>query len=103
ARCDRRLAALGEYLDHEHPSIQIDQDQEIPRWVIDRLFQLGVLGMTIPQEFGGGGFGITSYNRVLERVGRSCGSTAVMVSAHQSIGCKALMLFGTEEQKKRWL
>lgn len=103
AECDQLLARLDEYLTKEHPAIQIDQDQEIPRWVIDRLFQLGVLGMTIPKEYGGLGMGITSYNRVLERIGFSCGSTAVMVSAHQSIGCKAVMLFGTEEQKKLWL
>ncbi|MFN9077048.1 MAG: acyl-CoA dehydrogenase family protein, partial [bacterium] len=43
------------------------------------------------------------YNRVLERLGRSCGSTAVLVSAHQSIGCKAVMLFGNDEQQKRFL
>ncbi|MBC7833950.1 MAG: acyl-CoA dehydrogenase family protein [Phycisphaerales bacterium] len=103
AVCDQLLARLDEYLRTEHPSIPIDQDQEIPRWVIDRLFQLGVLGMTIPKEHGGLGLGITSYNRVLERIGRSCGSTAVLVSAHQSIGCKALMLFGTAEQKQLWL
>lgn len=103
ARCDALLAALDHYLETEHPAIQIDQQQEIPRWVIDRLFDLGVLGMTIPREYGGGGLGITSYNRVLERIGRTCGSTAVMVSAHQSIGCKALMLFGTPDQKSRWL
>ncbi|HEY2588949.1 MAG TPA: acyl-CoA dehydrogenase family protein [Tepidisphaeraceae bacterium] len=103
ARCDRLLAALDHYLETEHPATRIDAEQEIPRWVVDRLFELGVLGMTIPREYGGGGFGITSYNRVLERIGRSCGSTAVMVSAHQSIGCKALMLFGTPEQKARWL
>ncbi len=101
--CDRLLARLDEYLRNEHPSIEIDQNEEIPRWVIDRLFDLGVLGMTIPKEYGGLGFGITSYNRVLERIGRSDGSTAVLVSAHQSIGCKAVMLFGTEEQKARWL
>ncbi len=71
--------------------------------MIERLFSLGVLGMTIPTEFGGGGFGITSYNRALERIGRHCGSTAVLVSAHQSIGCKAVMLFGTPEQKAKWL
>ncbi|MGH7131207.1 MAG: acyl-CoA dehydrogenase family protein, partial [Phycisphaerales bacterium] len=64
---------------------------------------LGVLGMTIPKEFGGLGMGITSYNRVLERIGFYCGSTAVMVSAHQSIGCKAVMLFGNAEQKAKWL
>src|SRR4051812_15846685 len=103
ARCDALIARLDDYLENEHPSVRIDQEQEIPRWVIDRLFELGVLGMTIPREFGGGGLGITSYNRALERIGRACGSTAVMVSAHQSIGCKAVMLFGTPEQKRRWL
>jgi acyl-CoA dehydrogenase family protein 9 len=103
ARCDQLLAELDEYLRTEHPAVAIDQDQEIPRWVIDRLFQIGVLGMTIPKEHGGLSLGITSYNRVLERIGHSCGSTAVLVSAHQSIGCKAIMLFGTEEQKQRWL
>ncbi len=103
ARCDQLLAELEAYMKHEHPAIQIDQEQEIPRWVIDRLFKMGVMGMTIGKEYGGGGYGITSYNRALELIGKYCGSTAVMVSAHQSIGCKALMLFGNEEQKKLWL
>jgi acyl-CoA dehydrogenase family protein 9 len=102
-RCEALLAKLDAYLENEHPSVLIDQQQEIPRWCIDRLFEIGVLGMTIPQEYGGGGLGITSYNRVLERIGRSCGSTAVMVSAHQSIGCKAIMLFGSADQKAKWL
>jgi alkylation response protein AidB-like acyl-CoA dehydrogenase len=101
--CDRILERLNKYLCDEHPSIRIDQKEEIPRWVIDRLFELGVLGMTIPREYGGLGMSATSYNRALERIGRTCGSTAVLVSAHQSIGCKALLLFGNEEQKRRWL
>ena len=88
---------------NEHPSIEIDQNEEIPEWVVKRLFDMGALGCTVPEEFGGLSFGITSYNRVLEMIGKYCGSTAVMVSAHQSIGCKAIMLFGTDEQKKRWL
>lgn len=103
ALCNSLLEKLGDYLDNEHPSIQIDREQRIPESVIKRLFELGVLGMTIPVEYGGMGLGITSYNRVLERIGRSCGSTAVLVSAHQSIGCKAIMLFGTKEQKDRFL
>ena len=103
AECDQLLARLDDYLKNEHPAVAIDQEQEIPRWVVDKLFKLGVLGMTIPKEYGGLGLGITSYNRVLERIGWQCGSTAVMVSAHQSIGCKAVMLFGSEEQKKKWL
>lgn len=103
AACDQLLAALDTYLETEHPAFRIDQEQEIPQTAIKRLFELGALGMTISKEYGGLGLGITSYNRVLERIGRSCGSTAVLVSAHQSIGCKALMLFGNEEQKKRFL
>ncbi len=103
AACDRLLAELEAYLRSEHPAIEIDQEQYIPEWVIQRLFQMGVLGMTISKDYGGLGMGITSYNRVLEMIGKYCGSTAVMVSAHQSIGCKALMLFGTDEQKKAWL
>jgi alkylation response protein AidB-like acyl-CoA dehydrogenase len=103
AECDQLLARLDDYLRNEHPAIKIDQDQEIPDWVIQKLFDLGVLGMTIPKEHGGLGMGITSYNRVLERIGESCGSTAVLVSAHQSIGCKAIMLFGSDEQKRLWL
>ncbi|MEO1513076.1 MAG: acyl-CoA dehydrogenase family protein, partial [Planctomycetota bacterium] len=103
ATCDRLLAELEEYLKNEHPSIQIDQEQYVPEWALKRLFDLGVLGMTIPKEFGGLGMGITSYNRVLEMIGKYCGSTAVIVSAHQSIGCKAVMLFGTDRQKAEWL
>lgn len=102
-RCDALLVELEEYLKNEHPSIQIDQEQFIPDWAFKRLFDLGVMGMTVPESYGGLGLGVTSYNRVLEMIGRYCGSTAVVVSAHQSIGCKAIMLFGNEAQKKEYL
>lgn len=103
AECDRLVAELDDYMRNEHPSIEIDQEQYIPEWVIQKLFKLGVFGLTIPKEYGGLGMGITSYNRVLETIGKYCCSTAVVVSAHQSIGCKAVMLFGNNEQKKWWL
>jgi alkylation response protein AidB-like acyl-CoA dehydrogenase len=102
-KCDDLLVRLEDYLTHEHPAVLIDQEEYIPQWCVDRFFELGVMGMTIPEEYGGLGLGVTSYNRVLELVGKYCGSSAVMVSAHQSIGCKALLLFGTEEQKERFL
>ncbi len=101
--CDELLVKVDKYLREEHPAIQIDHEEEMPGWVIDRLFEYGVLGMTIPKEYGGLGMSVSSYNRVLERIGQTCASTAVIVSAHQSIGCKAIILFGTDEQKKRWL
>ncbi len=103
ARCDQMLAELDEYFRNEHPTVEIDQTEEIPEWAIKRLFEIGAMGMIIPKEYGGGGFGLTSYNRVLKRIGQSCGSSAVMCSAHQSIGCSAVSLFGTEEQKKEYL
>lgn len=103
AKCDALLEELEAYLKKEHPAMEIDRDQEIPEWVVKRLFDMGVMGMTVPEEYGGLGLGITSYNRVLEMIGAYCGSTGVMVSAHQSIGCKAIMLFGTEAQKERFL
>jgi alkylation response protein AidB-like acyl-CoA dehydrogenase len=103
ARCDQLLAALDDYMRREHPTLEVDAKQEIPDRAIKRLFELGVMGMIIPREYGGQGFGITSYNRVLERIGYTCGSTAVMVSAHLSIGCGAILLFGTAEQKRKFL
>ncbi len=102
-KADRLLEELEAYLKLEHPAIEIDQEEFIPDWCIERLFDMGVMGMTIPEEYGGLGLGVTAYNRVLELIGMYCGSTAVVVSAHQSIGCKAIMLFGTEEQKRKYL
>lgn len=103
ARCNALLDELEAYLKNEHPAMEIDRDEEIPEWAIKRLFDMGVMGMTVPEQYGGLGLGISSYNRVLEMIGSYCGSTSVMVSAHQSIGCKAIMLFGTEEQKQTYL
>ena len=102
-KCDALLEELEEYLENEHPRVEIDREQYIPQEVIERLFDMGVMGMIIPEEYGGLGLGVTSYNRVLEMIGRYCASTAVLVSAHQSIGCKALVMFGTEEQKEEYL
>jgi len=102
-KCDALLEELEEYLENEHPSVEIDREQYIPDAVIERLFDMGVMGMIIPEEYGGLGLGVTSYNRVLEMIGRHCASTAVMVSAHQSIGCKALVMFGSEDQKEDYL
>ena len=103
ARCDQLLAALDAYMKNEHPSAQIDREQAIPPEAIQRLFDIGVLGMTIPKQHGGLGMSVTSYNRALECIGRYCSATAVMVSAHQSIGCKALILFGSDDQKANYL
>jgi alkylation response protein AidB-like acyl-CoA dehydrogenase len=81
----------------------IDREADIPRSVIDGLAELGVLGMTAPVEFGGRGFSQQGYCRIMEIIGGHCSSTAVFVNAHHSIGIRALILFGTAEQKAKWL
>lgn len=82
---------------------KIDREANIPQSVIDGLGKMGVLGMTIPKKYGGLGMSQYAYCKVAEVFGGHCGSTALFVNAHQSIGLKALLLFGSDEQKQRWL
>ncbi|MBI3411347.1 MAG: acyl-CoA dehydrogenase family protein [Planctomycetes bacterium] len=82
---------------------EIDRIADIPRSVIDGLAGLGVLGMTAPKEFGGRDFSQSAYCQIMEIIGGHCSATAVFINAHHSIGIRALVLFGSEEQKKRWL
>ena len=74
-----------------------------PDSVISGLGDLGVLGMTISPENGGQGLSQFNYCRVMEVIGGHCASTGVFVNAHHSIGVRALELFGTEEQKAKWM
>jgi acyl-CoA dehydrogenase family member 9 len=83
--------------------VAIDRQAEIPRSVIGGLGQLGILGACLPKEAGGLALSQTSYCRLLEVLGGHCGSTALFVNAHHSIGPRAIVLFGTEEQRRRYL
>ena len=100
---DQTLAELREFLDTKLDPAAIDRQADIPREVIDGLGRVGVLGMTAPKAFGGRGFTQMANCQVLEEIGSRCGSTSVFVNAHHSIGIRALLLFGTHEQKQRWL
>jgi alkylation response protein AidB-like acyl-CoA dehydrogenase len=103
AQADRAVAAVRAFAEAEIDPVAIDREADIPRSVIDGLARLGVLGMTAPKEFGGRGFSQSQYCRVMEVLGGHDASTAVFVNAHHSIGIRALVLFGTPEQKARWL
>ncbi len=102
-RTDELLKRLDRFMSEHLDPDDIDAKERIPQHVIDGLFDLGVMGMTVPRIYGGGGFSHTAYCRILEHIAKQCGSTAVFVSAHQSIGLKALILMGTETQKQHWL
>jgi alkylation response protein AidB-like acyl-CoA dehydrogenase len=102
-RVNRAIAELTQFCDQHLDPERIDREAQIPREVIDGLAELGVLGMTAPREFGGQGFSQLAYGKILEIIGARCSSTAIFVNAHHSIGMRALLLFGTPEQQKRWL
>ena len=102
-RVEALLCEVEKFLKEKVDADLIDREERIPQDVIDGLARLGVLGMTVPKQYGGGGYSHTSYCRVLEMISAHCASTAVLVGAHQSIGLKALVLMGNEEQKARFL
>ena len=92
-------AFCDEYLD----PVRIDREADIPRKVIDGLAELGLLGMTAPAAFGGRSFSQVGYCRLMEVIGARCSSTSIFVNAHHSIGMRALLLFGTDQQQQEWL
>ncbi|HEX7373945.1 MAG TPA: acyl-CoA dehydrogenase family protein, partial [Steroidobacteraceae bacterium] len=106
---DRKIG--DDYLERIRPVIeqhvdpwQIDEDGEYPREALEAMAAVGLFGMKIPREYGGLGFSVTNYARVLAFLGSYCASTVAFVSAHQSIGVpQPLKEFGTEEQKRRYL
>jgi len=100
---DQTLKELRAFLDTKLDPAAIDRQADIPREVIDGLGRVGVLGMTAPTKYGGAGFSQMANTKILEEIGRRCASTSVFVNAHHSIGIRALLLFGTHEQKQRWL
>ncbi len=100
---DEYVGRVRDFFDREVDSYTIDKESRIPDHVMDGLFDLGLLTMSIPREYGGLGFSQQAYCRVIEEVGARDGGIAVMVNAHQSIGLKGLLLFGTPDQKERWL
>lgn len=84
-------------------SAKIDREHQIPPGLLDELKNLGLFGLQIPTEYGGLGLSTTSYTRLMQEIGGLDSSIAVTLGAHQSIGLKAILLFGTPDQKQRYL
>jgi acyl-CoA dehydrogenase family protein 9 len=97
------LATLRKFANDYIDPDQFDEDAKMPDDVIKGWKELGFFGLVIPEEYGGYGLNTTSYVRILEEVGNIDGSTALLLGAHQSIGLKGLLLFGTEDQKYKYL
>ncbi len=87
------------------PSARIrDEEERFDRTLMyDRLGELGLTGIVFPEEYGGGGADYISYAIAVEELSRVCGSTGVTLSAHLSLCANPIYMFGTEEQKQKYL
>jgi len=84
-------------------SSRIDHDARFPEEVRRGLHELGLMGLNIPEEYGGFGATAKVFNRVFGEIGATDPALAVYFGAHQSIGCKGIVLFGSEAQKRKYL
>jgi len=81
----------------------IDENESIPKSLINKLAETGLLGIAIPEQYGGGGFGEVGYCLALEEITKACASTSAFVGAHQSIGANAINIGGSEFLKQKYL
>jgi len=84
-------------------AIERDRTKTFPKEIFKKLGELGILGLPFPEKYGGGGADTISFAIVVEELSRACGSTGITYSAHVSLGGAPLNLFGTEEQKQKYL
>ena len=82
---------------------KIDKEEYFPKKLYKEMGQMGLMGMTVPQKYGGAGIGRVSYMLALEEISRFCGSTGITVEAHNSLGIGHIYEHGTEEQRKKYL
>jgi short/branched chain acyl-CoA dehydrogenase len=91
---EQRIARVAEELDREH---------RFPYDLVAELAELGLMGIPLPEEYGGGGGDTVAYALAIEELTRVDSSVAITVAAHTSLGTMPILLFGTEEQKREWL
>jgi len=82
---------------------ELDRESRFPYELVAELAELGLMGLPIPEEYGGAGGDTVSYALAIEELTRVDSSVAITVAAHTSLGTMPIYLFGTEEQKQRWL
>jgi alkylation response protein AidB-like acyl-CoA dehydrogenase len=82
---------------------ELDREHRFPYELVRELAELGLMGMTIPEEYGGAGTDTLSYAIAIEELTRVDSSIAITVAAHHSLGTLPIYEFGTEEQKREWL
>jgi alkylation response protein AidB-like acyl-CoA dehydrogenase len=82
---------------------EVDRDHRFPREAIAAAREAGLMGVLVPREYGGAGMDALAFAICIEELAHACASTAVIVDVHTSVGTEPILLFGDEEQKRRWL
>jgi alkylation response protein AidB-like acyl-CoA dehydrogenase len=81
----------------------LDENEEFPHDIVEQMAELGFLGLPFPEAYGGAGLDTLAYVIAVEEIARACGSTAITLAAHVSLGCGPVYMIGTEEQKQEYL
>jgi alkylation response protein AidB-like acyl-CoA dehydrogenase len=80
-----------------------DEAQEFPIHVFKELGKLGMMGVLVPEEYGGAGLSYFEYNAIIQEISKVCGSIGLSVAAHNSLCSNHILSFGNESQKRQWL
>jgi len=80
-----------------------DESQHFPVDIMKKMGELGLLGVFVPEEYGGSGFGYYEYYTAVSEIAKICGSIGLSVAAHNSLCTGHILAFGSEDQKKKWL
>ena len=80
-----------------------DESQEFPVHIFKKLGELGMMGVLVPEKYGGAGLSYFEYKAVIEEIAKVCGSIGLSVAAHNSLCTGHIMTFGNEEQKQKYL
>ena len=80
-----------------------DEDQYFPKELFKKAGELGLMGVLVPEEFGGAGLGYFEYIAVIAEISKVCGSIGLSVAAHNSLCTNHILKFGNKEQKNKWL
>lgn len=82
---------------------EIDKNHEFPADIIKQLGEMGFMGVAVPEEYGGSGMDNVTYVLIMEEVSRACASCGVIMSVNNSLACDPILIFGTDDQKERFL
>ena len=82
---------------------QLDREQKFPYDIVGKMADLGLMGLTLPEEYGGSGGDFVAYNLALEEICRADTSVGITMEAHVSLGCAPIAAYGTQEQKEKFL